>query len=151
MPVRSPESLRFCGIPSVVGELFEVGLNGKLWRLLKDWYVAAPCCVRVDGRSSDGFAVGRGVRQGSILSPSLFLIVMDPLLKQLEESGVGLSINNFYLGGFLHADDIRTLATRAESLEAQVNSVKSFAVKLFLKLNVATCEVVVFTRSHQAL
>ena len=76
---------------------------------------------------------------------------MDPLLKQLEESGVGLSINNFYLGGFLHADDIRTLATRAESLEAQVNSVKSFAVKLFLKLNVATCEVVVFTRSHQAL
>ena len=48
--------------------------------------------------------------QGSVLSPSLCLMVMDPLLRQLEESGVGLSINNFYMGGFLHVDDIRTLA-----------------------------------------
>ena len=90
------------------------------------------------------------MRQGSVLSPSLFLIVMDPLLKQLEESGVGLSINNCYLGGFQHADDIHTLATSAESLEAQVNSVKSFIAKHFLKLNVAKCEVFVFTRSYQA-
>ena len=50
------------------------------------------------------------------------------------------------MGGFLHADDIRTLATSAESLEAQVNLVKNFAAKHFLKLN---GEVVVFARGHQ--
>ena len=58
----------------------------------------------------------RGVKQGSVLSPALFLLVMDPLLRQLQESGVGLSVNNFYAGGFLHADDIRTLATSEASL-----------------------------------
>ena len=41
---------------------------------------------------SDTFELGRGVKQGSVLSPTLFLIVMDPLLRVLESSGLGLSV-----------------------------------------------------------
>ena len=41
----------------------------------------------------------RGVKQGSVLSPALFLLVMDPLLRLLEQSGLSLSVNNFYAGG----------------------------------------------------
>lgn len=51
--------------------------------------------VRVDGKSSEMFVVDRGVRQDSDLSPSLFPLVMGPLSRQLEDSGLGLSINNF--------------------------------------------------------
>jgi len=54
--------------------------------------------VRVDGKSSEMFVVDRGVRQDSDLSPSLFPLLMGPLLKQLEDPGLGLSINNFYMG-----------------------------------------------------
>ena len=36
-------------------------------------------------------------------------LVMDPLLIKLQQSGIGLSVNNFSTGCFLHADDIRTL------------------------------------------
>ena len=57
-----------------------------------------------------------------------------------------MRIDNKYI---VHADDIRTLATSAEALEAQVNLVKNFAAKHFLKLNVDKCEVVVFARGHQ--
>lgn len=49
--------------------------------------------VRVDGKSSEMFVVERGVRQDPDLSLSLFPLVMGPLLRQLEDSG--LSINNF--------------------------------------------------------
>ena len=62
---------------------------------------------------------------------------------------MGLSINNYYMGGFLHADGIHTLATSAESLQQQVDLVNTFAAKHFLKLNIEKCEVIVFTRSHQ--
>ena len=62
---------------------------------------------------------GGGVKQGSLLSPIL-LLVLDPFLRELQASGLGLSINNFYPGGFLHVDDVRTLASSKESLEAQV-------------------------------
>ena len=53
----------------------------------------------------------------------------------LEQSGLDLSVNNFYAGGFLHVDDIRNLATSTGSVEVQV-MVKDFAARNFLKLNV---------------
>ena len=51
---------------------------------------------------------------------ALFLLVMDPLLRQLWASGMVLSMNNFYAGGFLHVDDIRTLVSSEASLHLQV-------------------------------
>ena len=48
------------------------------------------CCqVKLDGRLSDSFSLERGLKQG---------LVMDPLLRQLQVSGVGLSINLYYHG-----------------------------------------------------
>ena len=58
---------------------------------------------------SERFVVERGVKKGSVLSPALVLLVMDPLLKPLQTSGLGLSVNRYYTAGFPHADDIRTL------------------------------------------
>ena len=89
----------------LMDKLFEVGVNGKMWRLLRYWYEGGSCCIKVDGRLSATYSVGR---RGSVLSTALFLLVLDPLLRELQASGLGLSINNFYAGGFLHVDDVRT-------------------------------------------
>ena len=75
--------------------LFDTGVNGKTWRLIRNWYQNGKCFVQIDGRRSPAFPVERGVRQGSILSPILFNIVMDPLLKSMEAANIGLSVNNF--------------------------------------------------------
>ena len=42
---------------------------------------------------------------------------MDPHLRQLQASGLGLTINKYYAGGYMHADDIRTLATSEENAD----------------------------------
>ena len=69
-----------------------MGINGKLWRVMKNCYSGGSSFVKVDGKcSSLSYGVGRGVKQGSILSPVLFLLVMDPLLKKLQDSSLGLS------------------------------------------------------------
>ena len=86
------------------------------------------------------FRISRGVKQGSVLSPELFLLVMNPLLRDLEASGVGLSLNGYYAGGFLHADhDTRTLATSEESLMKLFELVKQFAERNLPKLSVNKC------------
>ena len=82
-------SMTLVEYPVLLQRLYDVG---KLWRLLKDWYTGGHCQVRVDGNCSKRLSVERGVKQGSVLSPVLFLIVMNPLLKQLQESSLGLSI-----------------------------------------------------------
>ena len=137
--------------PVLLKRLYDIGINGKMWRLIKNWYTGARCQVKLDGGYlSDPYPMERGVKQGSVLSPSLFLLIMDPLLTKLQSSGYGLSINNFYCGAFLHADDIRTLSTSPDSLNMQVTLVNNFANENFLKLNIQKCEVVLFSRSlHQ--
>ena len=72
---------------------------------------------------------------------------MDHFLHQLESSGLGLSVNEFYAGGFLHAHDISNLSSGAGTLEKQAALVNSFADKRFFQLNVRKCEVVCFVKS----
>ena len=69
--------------PVLLQKLFDASVNGKLWRLLKSWYEGGSCQVKLNGKLSRRFPIGRGVRQGSVLSQALFLLVMDPLLRQL--------------------------------------------------------------------
>ena len=88
--------------------LYEAGVDGRAWRLLRSWYASPKSMVRVDGSLSSMFALERGVLQGSVLSPVLFLLIMDPLLKSLQSKALGPSIGDTYAGAFIHADDIAT-------------------------------------------
>ena len=51
--------------------------------------------------------VNRGVKQGSVLSPTLFIAVIDSLLSFLESSGQGLTLLGLNVGCSAHADDVR--------------------------------------------
>ena len=96
---------------------------------------------------SSPFVLGRGVQQGSVLSPALFLLVIDPLLRELQSLSIGALVNNMYVGESLHADDIRTLAPTVTTLEAQISTIKRLTEENFLKLNTSKCEVVAFKKS----
>ena len=66
--------------PIPLERLYEVGVNCKLWRLLRDWHEGGSGRVSLDGRLLKEFTAEKGVKQRSVLSPALFLLVMDPLL-----------------------------------------------------------------------
>ena len=99
----------------LLAELFRVGVKGKCWRLIRQWYCDPISQVKLGNQLSKPFYIRRGIRQGSVLSPSLFNLVMDPLPTTLKSRGLGLSVNGLFLGAFAHADDIRTSARMSQN------------------------------------
>ena len=102
------EGIRFCGVFCAPGEAV------PCWNKLQNMAFTKELVFRWTEFGCPGqhvsppFALGLGVRQGSVLSPALFLLIMDPLLRQLQALSIGASVNNMYAGGFLHADDLYT-------------------------------------------
>ena len=92
------------------------------------------------------FTVNRGVKQGSILSPTLFLTVMDSLLKEMRKERHGLSISQTYIGAAIHADDLRTIAESKEAVKKQASVISTFAKAVKLKLNSSKMEVLRISR-----
>ena len=54
--------------------LLDVGIRGKMWRVLKNLYDVVESCVLVGQQSTEWFSLDAGVCQGCILSPILFAI-----------------------------------------------------------------------------
>ena len=88
---------------------------------------------------SEPFAICRGILQGSILSPMLFHLAMDPLLSEMRSKSVGISINGLFLGAFAHADDLRTMASKIEDTSKQALFVNSFTRSRGLHLWLEKC------------
>ena len=76
-----------------------------------------------------------------MLSPVLFLLVMDPLLQGLEENCLNPSLHNIYLSAFAHVDYIRTITSSCTTLQKQVEFVRKFCADNALTLNLSKHEV----------
>ena len=109
-------------------ELWAIGINGKLWRIVKNWYTASSGKVKIQNHISSSLQISRGVKQGSVLSPTFFLIVIDVLLKRMRESNCGLSVRGTYIcmGAATHADDNRTTASSKKAVSTQADIVANF-------------------------
>ena len=110
--------------PVLLNHLYEAGVDGKAWILIRSWYNHPKCKVRINGELSSAFTL---VLQGSVLPPVLFVLVIDPLLKCLECSSLGPFISDTYARMFAHADDIRTVTYSLDTLQQQLNTVQNFA------------------------
>lgn len=90
-------------------------------------YVNQSCFIRWNSVVSNSFRVRNGVRQGAILSPSLFSVYLDTLLRQLRKLGIGCHIGSSFLGAFGYADDVTLLSPTREGLQHILNVCEKFA------------------------
>ena len=125
--------------PILLSHLHELGINGKCWRLIKSWYESPTSLVNC---LSDPFPVNRGVKQGSVLSPSLFLIVMNSLIQKMRNRNCGVSIQGTFVGTAVHADDIRCIAPNIDSISSQSLEIQHFTNEVGMKLNPTKLEIV---------
>ena len=99
--------------------LFDKGITGKVWRVLRHAYQHMASCVKLAGRRSAHFPLTQGVAQGCPLSPVLFIIFMDSLLHDIHAhsaSGISLEgIADVFCGQSFADDTVALSATGVAS------------------------------------
>ena len=106
-----------------------------LIRFLVMSYINQQCSVLWDGAQSSSFSICNGVRQGAVLSPTLFNIYIDSLFIELSDSGFGCKIKDRYFGCIDYADDISFIAPSREALQQMINIAKQFFDKHGIKIS----------------
>ena len=91
-------------------KIYNSGINGRLWRVLRSAYKHVKSAVFFDGYLSTWFNVHQSVRQGGVLSAWLYIIFMNELPELLESKRIGAFIGNNYYGCPMQADDVALIA-----------------------------------------
>ena len=112
---------------SLFQKLLDRNFPAIFLRLITYIYNHQSCFIRWNSTESSLFKVKNGVRQGAILSPSLFCIYLDTLLARLRDAGVGCHIGGMYLGAFGYADDVTLLAPSRQALQLMLDICEDFA------------------------
>ena len=109
--------------------LIDRGLCPTLCKTLAFMYANQSLVVKWNGLRSAKLACSNGVKQGGVLSPTLFCIYMDELLTRLEKSNAGCYIGHNFMGAFCYADDLSLVAPSRMSMLNLVQVCESFAAE----------------------
>ena len=100
--------------------LQEMGIQDCLTCLLRNLYAGQEATVRTEHGTTDWFQIGKGVCQGCILSPCLFNIHAEYIMKntRLDEAQAGIKIARKNINNFRYEDDITLMVESEEELTA---------------------------------
>ena len=124
-----------CKFDKLFQKLIDKGLPPIVIKVLVYVYEEQSGCVKLGGKQSDLFPITNGTRQGSVLSPLLFSIYLDGLLKRLRHLKLGCHIGGYWLGAMGYADDLILLAPTRDVLQQMLLVCESYAVDQNLTLS----------------
>ena len=123
--------------------LEEMGISDHLTCLLINLYAGQEATVRTGNGTTDWFQIGKGVRQGCILSPCLFNLYAEYIKRNigLEEAQAGIKIAKRNINNLRYADDTTLMAESEEELNSFLMKVKEESEKVGLKLNIQKTKI----------
>ena len=124
--------------------LNEMGIPDHLTCPLRNPCAGQEATVRTGHGTTDWFQIGQGVYQGCILSPCLFNLYAEYLMRNagLEETEAGIKIARRNIKNLRYADDITLMEESEEELKSLLMKVKEESEKVGLKLNIQKMKIV---------
>ena len=123
--------------------LKEMGIKDHLTCLLRNLYAGQEITVSTGHGTTDWFQIGKGVRQGCILSPCSFNFYAEYLLRNagLEEAQAGIKIARRNINSLRYVDDTTLMAESEEELKSLLMTVKEESEKVGLKFNIQKTKI----------
>ena len=115
-----------------------MGVPDHLTCLLRSLHTDQEATVRTGYRTTDWFQIGKGVRQGCILSPCISNFYAEYIIRNagLEEIQAGIKIAGRNINNLRYADDTTLMAESEEELKSLLMKMKEESEKVGLKLNI---------------
>ena len=119
-------------------------MKENVYSKVKKLYASQEETVRTGHGTTDWFQIGKGVRQGCILSPCLFNFYAEYIMRnaRLEEAQAGSKIARKNINNLRYADDTTLMAESDEELKSLLMKVNEESEKVGLKLNIQKMKIV---------
>ena len=149
------KNIYFCCID--YAKAFDCVDHNKLWKILKDMgipdhltcllrnlYAGQEATVRTGHGTTDWFQIGKGVHQVCILSPCLFNLYAEYIVRNtgLDKAQAGIKIARRNINNLRYADDTTLMAERKEELKSLLMKVKEESEKVGLKVNIQKTKII---------
>ena len=123
--------------------LEEMGISDHLTCLLKNLYAGQEATVRTGHVTTDWFQIGKGVRQGCILSHCLFNLYAEYIMRNagLKEAQAGIKIAGRNINHLRYANETTLMAESEEELKSLLMKVKWEREKIGLKFNIQKTKI----------
>ena len=115
--------------------LKQMGISDHLTRLLRNLYTDQEATVRTGHGTTDWFQIGKGVRQGCILSPCLFNLYAEYIMRNtgLDEAQAGIKVVRRNINNLRYADETTLMVESKEELKSLLMNLKEESEKNWLK------------------
>ena len=120
-----------------------MGIPAHLTCLWRNLYASQEATVRTEHGAQDWFQIGKGVRQGCILSPCLFNLYAENIMQnaRLDEAQAGIKTARRNSNNLRYADDTTLMAESEEELKRLLTKVKEESEKAGFKLNIQKTKI----------
>ena len=125
--------------------LGEVGLDAREKRVISNLYWEQEAAVKVGEELTEYQSIPRGVRQGCVMSPDLFNLYSEMVMRQLQDKE-GIKIGGYNINNVRYADDTVLVADGAEKLQELLNEVVRASQERGLTVNKDKTKVMVASK-----
>ena len=130
-------------------KLLSYNIDGFIYKCIKALYNHPLSCIKINSCITEWFTTENGVRQGDSLSPTLFAIFINDLVKELNEFELGIPVENKKISVLLFADDIVISGENEQELQTLLKYVEIWCRKWRMKINQDKTQIVHYRKKHK--
>lgn len=129
-------------------KLMKTGVGKQFYNIVKEQYEKTESSIKYDNLSSEYFSISRGVKQGDSLSPTLFNIFIDDIVKELENNESDpVTLVSSKFNSLLFADDLMMISESKDGLQKNLNVLSDFCDNWQLGVNVKKTKTMIIKQN----
>ena len=119
-----------------------INIDEKIVKIMENLYAETECAIIINGHLTEWFEVKVGVRQGCLLSPTLFNIFLEFVMSELKSLQQSLSLTQEVSFDVRYADDTTLIAAVFEKLSISTEELINACNKWSMKVNADKCKII---------